>query len=338
MKIKRASVQSSRIKNLLRLLFSISLLLVAVLIFINRQYLLDHYTVLQYKPTQEIAAIAEKTSLSERGEFLFYATRPELLERDPFNNACRSVATEHAAILGCYSANRIYLFDIQDDRLNGIKEVTAAHEMLHAAYQRLSLDEKDRINELLASQDLGEDTDRINELMVEYAKTEPGEEYNELHSMIGSEVDTLNPELEAYYSQYFDDRSSLVSMSDMYQSVFDELKSRQDNLVTELNELADSVDTRSAQYRRNLQVLDTDITNFNKAASSGTLTRQEYEIQRSDLERRQNSLRNDYDEIQIIIGLYEQKRSELEAINSESTALNRSINSSLNPLGETIDE
>ncbi len=328
---------SQRTRYLFRLLISLILLLAAVYIFINRQYVLDQYNVWTFEPTAQIAAINQKASLNQKGEFLFYATKPELLERDAFNDACRSVSLERTAILGCYSANRIYLFNIDDQRLDGIKEVTAAHEMLHAAYQRLPESEKTRVNELLQSQDLGEDTDRINELMAEYAKTEPGEELNELHSMIGSEVDSLSPELERYYKQYFMDRSSLVVMSDSYQTVFDELKSRQDTLVAELNALADSVDRETTSYRRNLQVLENDIKEFNAVASSGSLSRQQYETRRQDLETRQSNLRSQFDEVQSLIGSYEQKRTELESINSESTALNRSINSSLSPLSEDID-
>ncbi len=330
-------MQSQRISHLFRLLLSLILLLTAVYIFVNRQYVLDQYHVWQYNPSASISAINDRASLNEKGNFLFYATRPELLEREAFNNACRSVSQERTAILGCYSASRIYLFDIEDQRLDGIREVTAVHEMLHAAYERLPQKEKNRVNNLLDRQDLGEDTDRINELMAEYAKSEPGEEYNELHSMIGSEIDSLSPDLENYYRQYFKDRASVVSLSDSYQTVFDGLKAKQDGLVQELNVLADSVDSESATYRRNLQVLESDIKSFNASASGGSLSRQEYESQRRELEARQSSLRRQYNTIQSLIVSYEKKRTELETINSESTALNRSINSSLSPVPEGIN-
>ncbi|MEO5499182.1 MAG: hypothetical protein ABIR46_01645, partial [Candidatus Saccharimonadales bacterium] len=156
-------------------------------------------------------------------------------------------------------------------------------------------------------------------------------------SMIGSEVSTLSPELEAYYSQYFDDRASVVVLSDKYQTIFDEIKARQDSLVSDLNELADSIDRDSSAYRRDLQVLENDIDAFNSDASSSTMTRGEYDSRRQSLEARQSTLRREYSSIQIQIELYEQKRAELEAINSESTALNRSINSSLDQVPEGFD-
>lgn len=330
-------MQSQRTRYLFRLLFSLVLLLVAVYVFVNRQSVLDQYNVWRFEPSSEIAAISDRSSFNQKGEFLFYATHPELLDRDAFNNACRSAATERTAILGCYSANRIFLFDIDDKRLDGIKEVTAVHEMLHAAYERLPDDERARVNGLLDTQDLGEDTDRINELLAEYAKSEPGEQYNELHSMVGSEVASLSPELEAYYGQYFENRAAVVALSDSYQTVFEEIQTRQDSLVNELNTLADSVERGSSAYRRDLQVLENDIKSFNSEASGGTLTREEYESRRQNLELRQASLRQEYNNIQALVELYEQKRAELEAINSESTALNRSINSSLDTVPEGFD-
>lgn len=332
-----ASVRRS--SSLFRILVSLTLLVGSALVFLYRQELLDQYTVWQFKPTPAISAISERSALSDRGEFLFYASRPALLERDSFNDACRSVATEQTAVLGCYSASRIYLFNIDNEKLDGIKEVTAAHEMLHAAYERLSPQERDRINTLLDTQPLGDDESRIRELMAEYEKSEPGERLNELHSILGSELRVLSPELETYYGQYFSDRTTLVELSDKYQSVFVELQNRQAALVSELNALADAIDSDSAVYRRELQVLESDIRAFNERAGSGTMTRQEYEAQRAELERSQRALKQEYETIQLLIKDYESKRSELASINTESNALNRSINSSLTPAptSESLD-
>lgn len=295
---------------------------------------MDQVTVWGYRPSAPIASIADRTELSDKGTFLFYASRPELLERTRFNTACRSAAAEQTAVLGCYVANTIFLFDIKNEKLDGIKEVTAAHEMLHAAYQRLSADEKNRVNALLEkqAQNLGDEQARIDELMAEYAKSEPGERHNELHSILGSEVGSLSPELEAYYGQYFSDRGAVVALAEKYQSVFDGLKAQQQGLVDEINALADQIDDESSAYKRNLQVLTSDIQSFNARAGGGNMTREQYDTERAALESRQDELRRDYDAIQELISVYETKRGELAAINSESNALNRSINSALTPV------
>lgn len=331
----------SRLAHLSRIFFrlSLSVLLLAgaTFVFLNRQQLLDHYMVWQYKPTPAMTSIADRAAFNDKGKFLFYASHPELLKREAFNDACRSVSTEQTAILGCYSSYRIYLFDIDDERLDGVKEVTAAHEMLHAAYQRLSEKEKSYVDNLLEQQSLGESEERLVELMAQYEVTQPGERHNELHSILGSELRSLSPELEEYYSQYFTDRLQLVDLSESYQSVFDDLKNRQESLASTLNELADRIEREGAVYRRNLMVLDNDVEIFNRDASSGSMTRSEYDSRKSGLESRQAQLRQSYQSIQSMLREHEQKRAELAAINSESNALNRSINSSLTPVPDSID-
>lgn len=331
------SAPAQRSSIVIRLVLSLLLLTGAAYLFLHRQNVLDNIMAWQYKPSPAIMAITDRASFDEQGTFLFYASTPALLGRDSFNQACRSSTSERTAILGCYDMSRIYLYDINNQKLDGVKEVTAAHEMLHAAYRRLPRKEKERVNRLLASQDLGADQARIDELMAEYAKTEPGEEYNELHSIIGSEVRNLNPDLEAYYEQYFEDREALVTLAEKYQSVFNELKARQGSLATELDQLADAIETSSAVYKRNLQVLDNDVAAFNEEARSGQMSRVSYESGRTALESRQAALRREYNAIQTMIEEYEQKRAELAAINSESDVLNRSINSSLSPVPDAIN-
>ena len=215
--------------------------------------------------------------------------------------------------------------------------MTAAHEMLHAAYQRLSTSERKRVDALIEKQSFGPEEARITELLAEYAKSEPGEELNELHSILATEVRDLSPELESYYAQFFVDRSKVVALSEQYQTVFTELKLRQESLSTELNGLADTIEREGAAYKRNLQVLSIDVESFNAQARSGQMTRAEYDSQRADLESRQNSLKRQYDTIQALIAQYEAKRDELASINTEANALNRSINSSLAPVPDAID-
>lgn len=321
-----------------RLLFSFVVLTLAVLILLFRQEIIDKYHVLNYSPSAEMRTVVERSGFSEPGQYMFFASRPLLQDRSTFNDSCRSVATEQSAILGCYASQRIYLFDIDDQRLDGVKEVTAAHEMLHAVYDRMSFEEKQDVHVLLEAQaqSLGADQARIDELLLQYEETEPGQRLNELHSILGSEVANLSPALEKYYATYFDDRSILVARAQKYQSVFAELQQEQQTLVTELNGLADRIDAESAAYRRNLQVLEADIATFNRRAGSGSMARDVYDRERAILVERQQSLREEYVSIQQTISTYEAKRLQLAAINSESAALNRSINSSMTEPSESL--
>lgn len=316
-------------RPLLQLFASLVIIGLALWLYANRQYVVDQLVVWRFTPTQEVEQLASRSTLSGKGRFLYYASAPEVLARGPFNTACKAVATEQTAVLGCYTAGKIYVFDIQDPKLDGIKEVTAAHEMLHAAYERLSTSERSRVDGLLKQQQLGTDKPRIDELMAGYAKSEPGEQMNELHSILGTEIASLSPELEAYYKTYFEDRSSVTTLAKKYIGVFDDLKSQQESLVSTLNSLADSIDAKAVEYKSGSQALNADISSFNARATSGSMNRQQFDSERTSLVGRQAALKNLYDEIQSLIAQYDEKKKALEAVNLESTTLNRSINSTL---------
>lgn len=317
---------------LLRLLLSLALLGLALAIFINRQVLIDSYLAWQYKPSSEVAAIVDRTKLTDKGKFYFYASHPELNDRESFNNTCTAKDSEQSVVLGCYTGMRIYVFAIDNPKLDGIKEVTAAHEMLHAAYDRLSAAERQRVDDLVQAQLRKITDERILSLVKEYDKTEPGERLNEMHSILGTEVAQLSPELEAYYQQYFKDRSAVVTLAESYGAVFDELKNRAEVLLAELTALADRIDARNAEYTASAQRLNNDIDAFNVRARSGAMTRAQFDSERAALEARQAGLQTFYDSIKADIRLYNNKRDELEAINTESEVLNRSIDSKLSPV------
>ena len=110
--------------------------------------ILDWWRLRDYAPTQEISLLAESSGMNDRGKKYFYVHDPALLDKAAFTSSC--TVGEETIVLGCYITNqRIYLYNVDDERLAGVEEVTAAHEMLHAAYDRLSPAEKERTNALL---------------------------------------------------------------------------------------------------------------------------------------------------------------------------------------------
>jgi hypothetical protein len=131
-------------------------------------------------------------------------------------------------VLGCYTPTlRIYIFNVTDNKLPHVKEVTAAHEMLHAAYERMDRPTKDRIDLLVqAEADRLKNDTSLQELLKIYASAEPGQRMNELHSIIGTEYDGLSPELETHYKQYFGNRAKVVAFAKDYKGVFAASKAR----------------------------------------------------------------------------------------------------------------
>lgn len=325
-----ASAKSSTLR---RLILSLCILVTAVVIFVYRQQLIDHFAVWQFTPTPEVVAIADRAQLNSTGRHYFYASRPELQERDVFNQSCTTRRSEATAVLGCYVSQRIYLFDVSDERLAGIEEVTAAHEMLHAAYDRLSPEEKTRVNGLLEARAAQITDQAFLDLMKEYEKTEPGERLNELHSLIGTQVADVGSELEAYYGRYFMDRGRVARMYHDYESVFTAVKQQQEQLARDLDAVVDQINRATIEYNQGVTELNQDIQVFNQQAQSGRFSSQsEFNAERTVLITRQQQLQGDRTLIDGYIATYNTLRQQLIAVNGQAEALNRSINSNLTPL------
>ena len=111
------------------------------------QTIIDFFYGLSYEPTEEMARVISNVGFSSKADFIMRSTRPSFEPADAFNNYCPNDSDDNST-LGCYSSyeNRIYIYDIQDEELNGVKESILEHEVLHAIYERMGYGEKERIN------------------------------------------------------------------------------------------------------------------------------------------------------------------------------------------------
>lgn len=271
-----------------RLLLTVLLLGLSAAVWFNRQYLADSIQFWQYEPTSEVQSIVERTDMTDQGQFMLYASHPTLDGSQTFNKYCGR-KEQHAAILGCYANNRIYLFDITDERLDGIREVTAAHEMLHAVYVRLPVGERERLGDLLEKeyQRLALD-DEYKERMAFYARTQPGERQNELHSIIGTEIRDIDPALETHYKKYFADRNKVVVLHDSYSDVFREYETKANDLRRQIDESKQRLERQASEYTATYDRLEKDIDQFQERAEErgGFASQSEFAAARRALEAR----------------------------------------------------
>jgi hypothetical protein len=319
---------------ILRWTMSLVILVGAVWVLLNRQMVVDQFTVWQYQPSSEIAALAHRADFSETAKFTFYASRPELNNKQDFNKHCRSHQEEGSVVLGCYTAQHIYVYNVQDERLDGVKEVTAAHEMLHAAYERLPEKERTWVNGLIEKERQRNTDPRLLERIKLYDRIEPGQRLNELHSIFGTETTSLSPELERYYTKYFDDRSAVTALFKKYETVFLQLETQQKQLVAELEAMGTELKTRTQTFNDSIAQLNVEIQSFNARADTegGFSSQNSFNAARADLLVRQQALEAEQASLNRRIDVYNQKRKDLEAINLRAKDLQNSLNSSPAPV------
>ena len=298
----------------------------------NSQLIKDTVVYHQYEPTEAIAAFVEQTGMNDKGKFLFYASQPLLEDRDGFNTHCQTA--EHlAAVLGCYSSERIYIYNITDPRLEGIRPTTAAHEMLHAAFERLSSTDRSKVEQLLEAEYAKlKNVAELEQRMAVYAQIQPGDRANELHSIIGTEVKTLSAELETYYERYFSDRQKVVAQYERYHSLFAELQARATQLTSQIDELGKTIEQNRRQYANQSEALERSIQEFNARAGRGDFDSQaSFQRERQQLISQTTVLDGLRSQINDMIATYNSTINELNGIATETNELNRSIDSTVDP-------
>lgn len=308
-------------------LFALLMVAGGIWLFTHRQYVQDLVDVWRYQPSSEVAALGSAITLTPKGEFIFYASHPEINEADDFNANCPQREVNNP-ILGCYDGRFIYVYNVAEIDLAGIQEVTAAHELLHAVWLRMSTADRERVGQLL-TQAYNEMTDTsFRERMAYYERNEPGQLVNELHSIIGTEYATLSPELEAHYAQYMDDRSRVVAYHQQYASVFASLQAQVSTLYTQLTTLGKSIDAERSAYVSQSAQLTTDIESFNTRASQGAFSTQaQFYSERSALLQRSATLEAQRQSLNSEIAVYNQTYQEYQNVAGRIQQLNSSINS-----------
>lgn len=242
-----------------RLAAGISTLLVIALLvgaLIHRQLIRDFIVVHTTTLDSKSSTLKEKLDLTEKGDFLYKASQPKVQPAGEFNNSCKNVAHEHSIVLGCYTAQQIYIYDVNDERLDGVKEVTAAHELLHAVYERLPREERQSLNMQLTAVADTIENQRFKDTITEYRRTEPGQVENELHSILGTEIEVLPAELEEHYKKYFTNRTQIVSYAKQYEDAFTSLDqeiSDYDQQLARLEQQKEQLEDSLANQQRSIE-------------------------------------------------------------------------------------
>lgn len=302
--------------------------LVVVVIFAafswwQRFFLIDQVRLWGYQPPAAVSQLATDTTMTSPTRRVFYAQRPELLDRDSFAKHCK--VTEKTIVLGCYvSTQGIFLHNVSDSRLKGIMEVTAAHEMLHAAYARLNPLEKRRVDALLREAYAGVTDERVKRTIQLYQDS-GADTTNELHSILPTEIRYLSPELEHYYTRFFSNRSAIVAFSEKYQAEF---SSRRDQVAAAdetLKTLRSDIDVLNASLSTRATIINDEFARLTTLKNAGQI--EAFNAGVALYNQKVKAYNADVNKVQELIEQYNNLVNERNAIAVEQNQLNQAIDS-----------
>lgn len=305
---------------------ALALVAAGVFGFLGFQRLVDEYTAWTFTPSAAVTTILDSADLTSQGRLLFLASKPMVESASTFASNCAS-NREGSGILGCYvpRTRSIHLFNVTDKRLSGLTEVVAAHEMLHAAWDRMNTVERQQVTALLEAEAAKLSGDAAFQTrMAYYAKNEPGQRDNELHSIIGTEVASISPALEAHYATWLGNRQAIVALQAKTNAVFSDLAKRSNDLTGAMDALQTTINTEYSAYTSGYVQLNADIRRFN-ARTDFTSVREEDQA-RHELEVRRAALGARYADILAKTADYNADLTELTAIRDQTAGLNEALN------------
>ena len=297
--------------------------ILCALLIINFQTVSDHISTAFYRPTAAVSEVETKLNLTGRAQIIFAASNPQLETSDSFNAHCHS-DDANTTILGCYSNRKIYVYNIEAAELSGIVESTMAHEFLHAAWERLSEDERTTLRPYLL-QVYEENQTLLEKVMSAYDESEYLEE---LYTRCGTQIADLPEQLESHYAKYFADQDAVVAYYDSYIATFNDLSAQLDALAAEMDALGASITAATASYNERSASFGAAVEEFNNcAATVNCFNSYTFTTEHNRLVAEQNSLNALYAQLDADISRYNQLVSDYNSNLLHSQNLQNLINS-----------
>lgn len=264
--IKVSLKNSTSRKNVITIGLSLCAIVICVIMVvskINFSGFDDARKARDFTPSPEIQKLIDGLNLTNVAKDILYASSPQLKDKQAFNGICGHDGDPDAYIAGCYykkgDDEYIDIFNAGSDA-NGLqnayynydnaKKVTLSHEMLHAAYARLSDNEKQKINDELNK--IYASNKEIREELKGYPESQ---KYDELYTRSATEIYSLSNILEDHYRKYFKDRQSIAKM-------YHDCKSQIDDMLTKADEVMAKI-----QQQEKLINSATSIASYNSAVT-----------------------------------------------------------------------
>lgn len=170
------------------------------------------------EPGEGLDMLIDRMALTGEGRRVFLSARPVVV--DDLGELCGEApdageGDDSLVTLGCYRhTDRIFLLRGDGPFGNAMTLTTAAHELLHAAYARLTDSEKQTLGALLTVEvaRLGADDPVLRQIDASVGDDERSR-VNEQFAYLGSQVvlpGGFSEELEAFYARWMSDRDALA--------------------------------------------------------------------------------------------------------------------------------
>ena len=219
----------------------------------------------------DVAAVADRAFLTDEGRELLTLVGAKSAHGDDLQRACGVVdAVDDHTPAGCYSRVGIFVFIPADPRVADAAVTTLAHELLHAAFDRLGAGEVWHVREMLhAAIDRIPADDPVH-TQIDWSVGDHEESRDtELFAYLGSQEwpdGGFDPDLEAVYARYFTDRAALVEVDHRVTATVNGLIADYEKAVADLERAETDALTQRAQLDADRQGYERDRLSYQQDA------------------------------------------------------------------------
>lgn len=322
-----------RLKRLFAPILVLIILASPIVAAANAQSIDDWWKLRNYIPPASIVQLATQDTMNSYTRHLFYLNHPQLINNAAtFRSPGYCPENLNTIVLGCYhqGQNGIFIYQVSDPQLAGVVQVTAAHEVLHAVYARLSSSARNQLNSELESYYKNGLTDsRVIDEVKLYQQTEPNDVYDEMSCTFGTEIPNLPAPLENYYKQYFTNRAVITNFAQSYQSEFTSRQDQASLLSTQMSALLSKIDNEEGQLNAELNQINSDRARLDSERSDGQIATYNSDV--ASFNSEVNSYNAGIASLKTDITSYNQLVSQYNAIAQELATLEKSIDTRLVP-------
>lgn len=231
--------------------------------------IMDSINAAKYVPNDGLVEPIKNLKLTERGDRVLRAAMPELQSADDFNQNCPKEA-DSPSNLGCYAPieDRIYIYEIDREELQGIRESVLLHETLHAVYRRLNFIDRAALDEEIKKFD-----EANPELFKKYLESySEDSRMSELHSIIGQRVYSKDmPEaLRKHYEGYIEDIDQAVSYYHKYRDYLESIQSQIQEYSKTIKEMREVLQGKRDTYGAHRDAINADVKLHNQRVHNNT--------------------------------------------------------------------
>jgi uncharacterized protein YdcH (DUF465 family) len=280
----------------------------------------DSINLPDYAPSNALVELVQKTSMNENGRRIFYLNKPIIETRRVGLDFCGN-ANRQWVLSGCFvSSKGIFILKVTDPRLEGTMQVSIAHQMLHAAYNQLSDNEKTNLNkELRQVYDKLENT-RIKKLVAIFETSNPTFVDDELHSLLGTEVTVLSPALEQHYANYFSNRFTVVTYAQKNERIFSRIADKANAIDKKLKNMKTILDREEKTIKIAGKLIEQQRAQLEKINSPET-----YNSRLSKFNQRVNNYNQRIQTLKNMIASYNKLVNDYNSLSLEEKSLNNAL-------------